>query len=70
MKKRQKIHSKTITHQEKREEKAKKIALDFGLEEDDFFKFPKDLSGGMKQRVSFARAMITQPSILFLDASI
>lgn len=48
-------------------QKAQKIALNFGLEKEDLDKFPKDLSGGMKQRASFARALVTNPSLLFLD---
>ncbi len=59
------IVAKTVYKQAYKE--ACEIAIRFGLEEKDFTKYPKDLSGGMKQRVNFARALITKPKLLFLD---
>ena len=60
-----------INNQGMRKAKAIDLAVEklasVGLTEDVAYKYPAELSGGMKKRVSLARAIAPNPEILFFD---
>jgi NitT/TauT family transport system ATP-binding protein len=59
------LRLRSIPHDERRK-LSDKISKSVGL--DEFADhYPKDLSGGMKQRVAIARTLINQPKLVLMD---
>lgn len=56
----------TLSHQSQKELGKIKIAMS-GLEPDAAYKYPSELSGGMRKRAALARAIALDPELIFLD---
>jgi NitT/TauT family transport system ATP-binding protein len=52
---------------ENRSDRIRQVAQLVGLDATDINKYPRELSGGMRMRVSIARALVMKPNALLLD---
>jgi len=49
------------------QQEAERLAAIVGLGKSDLAKYPDEISGGMKQRMAFARSILPRPQVLLLD---
>lgn len=57
----------TEMSEEDQAKRARELLNSVGLKEQDLFKLPSDISGGMQKRVGLARALALDPEILLCD---
>ena len=63
------IGETALNHDKKIQQKVESVLESVGLI-DAKMKVPNELSGGMKARVALARAIVTKPSVLFVDEAL
>ena len=61
------VNNAAISVKDPTQNYAKDLLLRLGFEEEDLKKRPKELSGGMKQRVAFVRSILKKSPVLILD---